>query len=309
MTTRDILSMKFFLFIFLALFGFSTASANNHSYTTIHIWNGVCNGLDRVTMRYYPVDSTVKDRGISVIVCPGGSYHYLGMKNEGSDVAEWLNGNGISCYVLAYRTAGYLACVLPYRRIFRGVRFPDMFQDVQRAIELVREREGSGRIVGVMGFSAGGHLSMSSAEYCNTDYLLPLGIRHGVSLRPDFVAPIYPVVTMTQERYVHKRSRRGLIGEGSGIKPAMLDSLSLERHVTPQCPPVFLLNCVDDPKVDYHNSVMLDSALVANNVKHTYIQYKKGGHGFGAYDPWATSETIHWKAEFIRWLDENFPNQ
>ena len=284
-----------------------SAKANHPSYSKIHIWKGVDNSLSGVTMYYYPADSTVRDRGISVIVCPGGSYHYLGMKNEGSDVAEWLNRNGIDCYVLAYRTAGYVACVIPYRLFFRGVRFPDMFQDVQRAIELVREREGHDRIVGVMGFSAGGHLSMASAEFCNTNYMKPLGVEPNVSLRPDFVASLYPVVTLTQERYVHKRSRNGLVGERSKSEPAMLDSLSLEKHVTPQCPPVFLMNCVDDQKVDYHNSVILDSALVANNVNHHYIQYKIGGHGFGAYDAWASPETIHWKSEFINWLDANFP--
>lgn len=287
----------------------SMAKSNYPPSSTTHIWKGVDNSLGRVAMDYYPADSNVEDRGISVIILPGGSYHYLGMTDEGSMVAEWLNHNGINCYVLAYRTAGYVACVIRYRLLFRGVQFPDMFQDIQRAIQLVREREGSDRIVGVMGFSAGGHLSMASAEYCNTNYMLPLGIRPTVSLRPDFVAPIYPVVTMRQNKYVHKRSRRGLIGEYMKQTPAMLDSLSLERHVTPQCPPVFLLNCVDDPKVEYHNSVILDSALVANNVNHVYIQYKVGGHGFGANDKWASPETIHWKSEFIKWLDANFPER
>ena len=86
----------------------------------------------------------------------------------------------------------------------------------------------------------------------------------------------------------------------------MKDSLSLERHIPHDCPPVFLVNCVDDPVVDYHNSIVLDSALTANNVKHRYIQYATGGHGFGASETKGSEECRQWKKEFLNWINEIF---
>ncbi|MBQ5423744.1 MAG: alpha/beta hydrolase, partial [Bacteroidales bacterium] len=105
--------------------------------------------------------------------------------------------------------------------------------------------------------------------------------------------------------YVHKRSRRALLSERRQNDQVMRDSLSLELHVPADCPPVFLVNCVDDPIVEYHNSMLLDSALTAKNIKHKYIQYKTGGHGFGASDEKGTEESRAWRNEFLKWLKEN----
>ena len=140
-----------------------------------------------------------------------------------------------------------------------------------------------------MGFSAGGHLVMSAAE------LLPL------SERPAFIAPIYPVVTMV-DKCVHKRSRRALLGDNKKNNQQLRALLSLELHVPKDCPPVFLVNCIDDPIVKYHNSELLDSALTSLNIPHRYIQYKTGGHGFGATENKGTAESRQWKAEFLNWL-------
>ena len=85
----------------------------------------------------------------------------------------------------------------------------------------------------------------------------------------------------------------------------MRDSLSLEKHVKADTPPVFLLNCVDDPVVDYRNSVLLDSALTAGNVPHLYTQYATGGHGFGADAAKQNEETKQWQSLFIKWLNDN----
>ena len=84
----------------------------------------------------------------------------------------------------------------------------------------------------------------------------------------------------------------------------MIDSLSLECHIPADCPPVFLVNCVDDPVVEYHNSILLDSALTANKVNHRYIQYQTGGHGFGASEEKGTAECRQWKQEFLNWIKE-----
>ena len=143
--------------------------------------------------------------------------------------------------------------------------------------------------VGAMGFSAGGHLAMSGAA------LLPK------AERPSFVASLYPVVTMT-DSCVHKRSRRALLGENRKNNKGLRHLLSLEHHVPADCPPVFLVNCTDDPTVNCHNSELLDSALSLKSIPHKYIQYKSGGHGFGASDTKGTAESRQWKSEFIRWI-------
>jgi acetyl esterase/lipase len=104
------------------------------------------------------------------------------------------------------------------------------------------------------------------------------------------------------ESCVHKRSRRALLSEKRQNDLVMRDSLSLERHIPDNCPPVFLVNCVDDPIVEYHNSMLLDSALTANQVEHRYIQYQTGGHGFGASEEKGTAECRQWKQEFLQWI-------
>lgn len=236
----------------------------------------------------------------AVIVCPGGSYHWHDMEVEGTSVARWLASEGYAAYVLKYRVAGKFEFTSKYRSLIRGHRHPDMICDLQRAIQLVRERYDGP--VGAMGFSAGGHLVMSAGEFFDTNFLSRYGIEPEVSLRPDFVAPIYPVVTFCAAP-VHKRSRLGLLGEWTVLRKEMRDSLSLEKHVKADTPPVFLLNCVDDPIVDYRNSVLLDSALTARHIPHLYTQYATGGHGFGASPKKQNEDTRNWQELFLNWLN------
>ena len=242
----------------------------------------------------------------AIIVCPGGSYCWHDYEAEGTRVAEWLQREGIAAFILKYRVQGIGPYVFHTRLVSRGHQHPDALCDVQRAIQYVREHATDFGInpccLGVMGFSAGGHLSMSAAAYASTDFLAPLGISHNASLRPDFVAPIYPVVTM-HKPYVHKRSRRALLGEYRKHRQAMRDSMSLEFHIPADCPPVFLLNCIDDPVVMYQNSELLDSALTASHIPHLYTQYRIGGHGFGGDTSKFSPETAHWQETFIKWLE------
>jgi acetyl esterase/lipase len=104
---------------------------------------------------------------------------------------------------------------------------------------------------------------------------------------------------------VHRRSRRALLGEWGKHNRVMRDSLSMEKHLHKGCPPVFMMNCKDDPTVKYQNSLLLDSALTANSIPHQYIQYKTGGHGFGADPEKNSKESIGWKEKFIKWLKNN----
>ncbi len=231
----------------------------------------------------------------AVIVCPGGSYFWLDRETEGRLVAKWLQENNISAFVLEYRTAGVPAFVTRCRFIFRGRRYPDAQDDLRDAIRHIREHSDEYGIspnnIGVMGFSAGGHLVMSSAELFAPED------------RPAFIACIYPVVSMSAD-VTHKRSRRALLGESRKRNKLLRDSLSLERHIPNDCPPVFIVNCKDDPVVDYRNSVLLDSALTVARAPHTYIQYETGGHGFGASDEKGSPECRGWRNEFIEWFTE-----
>lgn len=228
--------------------------------------------------------------GTAVIVCPGGSYFWLDKKNEGKEVAMWLRDNGIAAFVLEYRCGGLGSFIFHFRT--KEHSFPAGFDDLCDAIDYVRNNASKFGIlpdrIGCMGFSAGGHLVMHAALQLS-----------GQQEKMAFVAPIYPVVSMTHY-CTHKRSRRGLLGEHPSS--AMMDSLSLENHVSSLCPPVFLMNCDDDQVVNPHNAVLLDSALTAHNVPHHYEHYKTGGHGFGVNRHKTTLEAIQWKHKFIEWL-------
>ena len=265
------------------------ASAQTGRPRCINIWQGTTVGKTVVMTSYL-----AEGKGnAAVIVCPGGSYLWHDMSGEGKDVGEWLQRNGISAFVLRYRTAGVGAFLTPYRYVFRGNRYPDALNDLLRAMQYVKAHSAELGIdasrVAAMGFSAGGHLVMSAAE------LLPR------EQRPWFVVPVYPVVTMT-EACVHRRSRRALLGDSRLRSRQLRDLLSLERHVPADCPPVFLVNCKDDPVVDCRNSELLDSALTRQQVPHRYIQYQTGGHGFGASDHKGTAECRQWKEEFMAWF-------
>ncbi len=275
--------------LILALGCFITAAMGQSHLPAVNIWQGTD---VKQTVEMTPFIAA-GDNNVAVVVCPGGSYFWHDMDAEGTAVGKWLQQNGISAFVLRYRAAGFWAFFSHYRYLFRGNRYPDALDDLHQAMQYIKVRAHEYHVnpdsIGAMGFSAGGHLVMSAAEL-----LQP-------AERPAFVVPIYPVVTMT-DKCVHKRSRRALLGDGRKNNKQLRDSLSLERHVPDNCPPVFLVNCKDDPIVKYHNSELLDSALTVHHVPHRYIQYKTGGHGFGATDHKGTAECRQWKDEFIKWI-------
>ena len=256
----------------------------------VNIWEGVSHHK-KVMMTPYLANT---DRtNVAIIVCPGGSYFWHDIETEGHNVGRWLQENGISAFVLNYRTAYVPAFVTHYRLVFRGNRYPDPQDDLHQALRYVKAHAATYHIdtcrVGAMGFSAGGHLVMSAAELFSK------------SDRPAFVAAIYPVVTMTAP-CVHKRSRRGLLGDSRTRNNGLRELLSLEKHVPDDCPPVFLVNCKDDPIVDYRNSVLLDSALTSHKIQHKYYQFETGGHGFGASTSKGTDESRQWMNLFLDWI-------
>lgn len=279
----------------------------------IRIWEGTSVQAPSVKMTPFLPSLPDGEKAPAVIVCPGGSYFWLDLDREGAQVARWLQAQGMAAFLLEYRTGGWFNFFFRTRHFIAGHHFPEMVEDIQRAIQLVREQADAFGVdperVGTMGFSAGGHLVTLSAELCDSDFLAPHGIDRSVSLRPDFIAPVYPVVTLQDRDFVHGRSRRGLLGVGREKDPALRDALSTERNVTASMPPVFLLNCEDDPVVDYRNSVVLDSALTACSIPHTYIRYRTGGHGFGADPAKFSEETARWQECFLQWFQSLFSHE
>ena len=262
-------------------------------YAQINIWEDSSTNK-RVELTPYLSKPHSNIPNMAIVICPGGSYFWHDMETEGHEVGQWLQNNGISAFVLNYRTAYFPAFITRFRLLFRGNRFPDPQDDLRQAIRYIKAHAEEYNIdiknIGAMGFSAGGHLVMSAAEYFD------------VQDRPAFVAPIYPVVTMT-ESCTHKRSRRGLMGDSRTKNMILRDQLSLERHVPYDCPPVFLVHCDDDPIVDCRNSVLLDSALTAKQINHQYVKFKTGGHGFGVSEQKGSPESRQWKSMFLEWID------
>lgn len=281
-------SHKHLLFLILIL-----ACIKGFSIEHLNIWDDVPSMKKQKTkMLVYPAAQN-NNTGAAVIICPGGSYHHLGIPHEGRRVAEWFNSQGISAFVLCYRVSG------------RGYHHPAMIEDFQRAIQIVRDNAEHYGIdpdkVGAIGFSAGGHLVLTAGVYGTTDYLDNLSINTNTNLRPNWVAAIYPVVSM-QDNLAHKRSRRSLLGKTPSQE--LKDMFSIEKAIPNDMPPVFLLASIDDDVVDYHNSEALSIALKNKNISHKYLLFETGGHGYGMKPTTFTKET-QWPFIMKDWLQQN----
>jgi acetyl esterase/lipase len=229
-----------------------------------------------------------KANGTAVIICPGGGYWVLAAEHEGSDVAKRLTEWGVTAFVLKYR--------LPSPDIMTDPTIGPL-QDAQRAIQLVREKAKLWQLqpkqIGIMGFSAGGHLAASAAVHFDRSYIdNPLK----TSLRPDFVILGYPVISFNEE-IGHKGSREKLLGKEADA--TKLKYFSLETQVTKKTPPVFLMHAKDDNGVKVANSLVFAEALEKNKVKHDIYLYEKGGHGFGLKNP--TSD-VDWMKYVKEWM-------
>ncbi|MBQ0039632.1 MAG: alpha/beta hydrolase [Treponema sp.] len=283
-----------FTFIFSAAFLWA---GERSKYSKIYLWQDV-KGMEvnvRDTVLFAPKifssDGTPK---AAVVICPGGSYHHLGMPHEGFASAKWFANNGIVPFVLQYRVA------------YNCHHHPEMLEDIEMAIKYIRENSKQYGIdpgkVGAIGYSAGGHLVTMAGVYGGKrNELEKLGVHSTVSLRPDFVMPIYPVVSM-QDDIAHRWSRRSLLGHGKYTQQ-LKDEYSMELVVPADMVPTYVLACKDDPVVLFENSVRLAKALEEKNIVHRFSVHEKGGHGFGMKDGWFMQET-RWNEDLRKWLEE-----
>ena len=209
---------------------------------------------------------------MAVVICPGGAYSHLAIDKEGNAVACWLNTLGIAGIVLKYR--------MPRPDLSDG-QTPWPILDGARAVRLVRSHAADWNIdphrVGLMGFSAGGHVASSVGTHFDEISGIVTDVVDQLSARPDFLVLVYPVISM-QPPVTHRGSRRSLLGPKPD--PKMVALYSNELHVTPQTPPTFLVQARDDP-ISVQNSLLFYAALQRAGVPSELHVFEKGGHGFG----------------------------
>lgn len=225
--------------------------------------------ISRPTLTLYLPQSRDAKRA-AVIILPGGGYRGVSIVKEGHEVARAFNAMGVAAFVLKYRT--------PSPKHMQD-RTLGPLQDAQQAIHLVRERAQEWNIdakrIGLMGFSAGGHLASTAATHFD-EPVLPEW--KGANLRPDFLMLIYPVITFESDA-VHAGSRQQLLGDAP-YEQAIRD-YSNERQVTSATPPTFLVHAATDDSVPVANSIRFFEALQRHKVPVELIVYPSGGHGFG----------------------------
>jgi acetyl esterase/lipase len=228
-----------------------------------------------------------------VIICPGGSYAILAAGHEGSDVAKYFNSIGVNALVLKYRIPN------AENQIDKTIA---PLQDAQQAMLLARTNAENWGIdknkIGIMGFSAGGHLAASLATHYND---VKIDNPTKVSLRPDFQILIYPVISFGPEG--HEGSRINLIGKANDEKTKKaIDYFSSEKQITKDTPPAFLVHSKDDDAVPVANSIHYYDNLIAHKVSAELYLFEKGGHGYGMKNP--TSEII-WTSVMKTWMQKS----
>ncbi|RZJ17512.1 MAG: alpha/beta hydrolase [Acinetobacter sp.] len=231
-----------------------------------------------------------KPNGTAVIICPGGGYSILAFDKEGTLVAKRFSDLGITAFVLKYR--------LPSDAIMEDKSMGPL-QDALQAIYLVRKNANVWNInpakIGIMGFSAGGHVASSLSVHYND---VKVQNQEGISLRPDFSVLIYPVINFGS--YTHAGSVKNLLGENP--TDAQRRYFSGELHINAQTPPAFLVHANNDGAVPVKNSLAYDEALAKNKVPAEMHIYQGGGHGFGMYNKTTKDD---WFESLKNWMTAN----
>ena len=233
--------------------------------------------------------------GAAVLICPGGGYGILAVQHEGVEVAKWLNGLGITSAILKYR--------LPSAKIMEDQKIGPL-QDAQQGLRILRQKAPEWGLkanqIGVLGFSAGGHLASTLSTHYDSPVYEP---SITVSARPDFSILIYPVVSFKKDLY-HGGSRKNLLGEQE--TPDQIHRFSNEEWVDKNTPKAFLVHSIDDAAVPVENSIVYALALKKHQVPVELHLYEKGGHGYGLG---RESTENAWPEACALWLQETLLSQ
>ena len=284
--------------------------------STVYIWdeappNSITNSSYRQKISYY-TDGSVKSigqisdpkieiflpdsdsNGIGVLIFPGGGYKYVAIKKEGYDVAKALNKMGYTAFVLSYR--------LPSNDIMHDKSIGPLM-DAQEAFRLIKSKLDEYDIqlnkLGVLGFSAGGHLAASlHAKYNENIYTS----KYEITARPDFSVLIYPVISMNDE-IAHEGSKHSLLGFNS--TKLQEDNFSIELNTNTDVSPVFLVHASDDSSVSVQNSLRYYNSLNRKGVPVALHIYQNGGHGFGLGN---NTENKRWLYDLDAWIESQFLN-
>ena len=304
--------MKYLLTL-LAFLATSLAFSQNY---TLNLWPGlpplqkesnlqeqaVQQGIVRISNVQIPsievyLPTMQSATGEAVLIFPGGGYGILAYDWEGTDFAKWLNSHGIAGIVVKYR--------LPLSTSLTDPKEVPLL-DAQRAIRLVRQNAESWNInpskVGIMGFSAGGHLAATLSTSFTHELPLEKDAIDALPARPDFSILAYPVISF-RDAAAHSGSRKNLLGEQASSE--LVDRFSNELQVTTDTPPTFLVHAQDDKGVPLQNSLLYFQALHAKGVKAALHIYPTGGHGFafglgkGAVEGWR-EVLIDWMKEIVQ---------
>ena len=281
---------SFLLTLQLVLALTATSSYAADAVPRLPLWHGkapVGGGKFADEDAFITVHRPEKPNGTAVVICPGGGYGGLVTGAEGHGIATWLNQHGITGIVLEYR--------LPH-----GNHFLPLL-DAQRAIRMARANAAewgcNPKAIGIVGFSAGGHLASTAATHFDLGIPADPDPLNKHSCRPDFAILIYPVITMGEN--AHGGTKHNLLGNATDAATVAL--YSNELQVTDQTPPTFLAHAKDDKVVPLDNSRMFYAALLAHKVPGKFLELPSGGHGLNGYKGpmWDA-----WQTQSLQWLED-----
>ncbi len=268
----------------------NTTFADDAQPPRISLWNNHA-PIDREKFAeedaWITVHRAEKGNGTTIVICPGGGYGGLVTGGEGHGIAQWLNGQGITGVVLEYR--------LPAGRPFVPLL------DAQRAIRTVRANAKDWGVdptrVGIMGFSAGGHLASTAGTHFDEGNVDAADKVNRLGCRPDFMILVYPVITMDDT--THRGSRNNLLGATPSKE--LIELFSNEKQVTAKTPPTFLAHAVDDKPVPIENSRAFYKALQTHKIPAKLLELPSGGHGLNGYQGpmWDA-----WQEQSLVWLEQ-----